>query len=90
MSRFLGRSYSHEEYEALARHLDIDSFRKNKSVNFDILKNLGVFISGEEAFVRKGKSGGWRDYFDEELNDRADRWIEENLKDTDLRFTSTI
>ncbi|XP_018564737.1 estrogen sulfotransferase isoform X2 [Anoplophora glabripennis] len=90
VSKFLGKSYSLEQYETLADHLDIDNFRKNKSVNYDILKNLGVLIKGEEAFVRKGKSGGWKDYFDEVLNARADRWIEENLKDTDLRFPSTV
>ncbi|KAH9635329.1 hypothetical protein HF086_017895 [Spodoptera exigua] len=32
------------------------------------------------------KTGGWRDYFDEEMTKQAKQWIEDNLKDTDLRF----
>ncbi|KAJ8913236.1 hypothetical protein NQ315_016179 [Exocentrus adspersus] len=86
VSNFLGKKYSDSEYETLAEHLDIENFRRNKSVNLDNIKGLGVLISGEEGFVRNGKCGGWKDYFDEELNARADRWIDENLKDTDLKF----
>ncbi|KAJ8913237.1 hypothetical protein NQ315_016180 [Exocentrus adspersus] len=88
VSNFLGRKYSDSEYETLAEHLDIHNFRRNKSVNFDNLKRLGILVSSEEGFVRKGKNGGWKDYFDEQLNARADRWIEENLKGTDLKFPS--
>lgn len=35
-----------------------------------------------------GKSGGWREYFDEEMMSEADRWIADNLRDSDLRFPS--
>jgi len=33
-----------------------------------------------------GKSGSWKEKFSPELNRRADKWIQENLKHTDLRF----
>ena len=33
-----------------------------------------------------GKSGSWKEEFSPELNIRADKWIQENLKHTDLRF----
>jgi hypothetical protein len=33
-----------------------------------------------------GKSGNWKEEFSPELNRRADKWIQENLKHTDLRF----
>lgn len=33
-----------------------------------------------------GKAGGWRDYFDEELAQQAQQWIDHNLKDTDFKF----
>lgn len=33
-----------------------------------------------------GKAGGWSDYFDEEMTAEANKWIADNLRDTDLRF----
>ncbi|RZC37031.1 estrogen sulfotransferase [Asbolus verrucosus] len=86
VSTFLGVKYSNKQYEALEKHLKIENFRNNKSVNAYLLRDLGIIKSNEENFVRKGISGGWKDYFVEELNCEADAWIEKNLKKTDLKF----
>ncbi|XP_022819757.1 estrogen sulfotransferase-like [Spodoptera litura] len=82
---FLGKKLNEEEMSRLCDHLSIENFKNNKSVNFEEMREIGVLAKGE-TFIRKGKSGGWRDYFDEEMTQQAERWIEENLKDTDLRF----
>ncbi|KAK9883283.1 hypothetical protein WA026_001467 [Henosepilachna vigintioctopunctata] len=86
VQNFLGTKYTDAEINTLEKHLQIDNFRMNKSVNFDILKKLGILKSGEEDFVRKGKNGDWKNHFDQELNKEADEWIEDNLKYTDLKF----
>ncbi|CAK1545180.1 unnamed protein product [Leptosia nina] len=84
---FLGKKYNDEEIATLCDHLDIKNFKYNKSVNNDIMKDLG-FMYPKEEFIRKGNTGGWRDYFDEEMTVEADKWIADNLRDTDLRFPS--
>lgn len=33
-----------------------------------------------------GKVGGWRDDFDEEMTEQAEKWIADNLRGTDFRF----
>ncbi|XP_045478224.1 sulfotransferase 1B1-like [Harmonia axyridis] len=86
VQNFLGTNYDEQELNTLQEHLKIEHFRNNSSVNFDVLKSLGILITGEQEFIRKGKNGGWKDKFDKDLNEKADRWIEENLKRTDLRF----
>ncbi|KAI5632725.1 sulfotransferase domain-containing protein [Phthorimaea operculella] len=87
VAKFLNKEYTEEQIAGLCDHLSIDSFKKNKSVNFDIGSQIaGLMNSGEQGFVRKGKSGGWRDYFDEEMMQQADTWMQQNLRDTDLRF----
>ncbi|VVD02247.1 unnamed protein product [Leptidea sinapis] len=82
---FLGKDFNDEQIAHLCEHLSIDSFKNNKSVNYDVMKELGIMI-GNRGFIRKGKAGGWRDYFDEEMTFQAERWLADNLKDTDLRF----
>ncbi|XP_022120487.2 sulfotransferase 1B1 [Pieris rapae] len=87
VSHFFGKKYNEEEIARLCDHLSFENFKKNPSVNYDLMKELG-FMYADKDFIRKGKSGGWRDYFDEEMTAEADKWIEENLRDTDLRFPS--
>ncbi|XP_075969856.1 sulfotransferase 4 [Anticarsia gemmatalis] len=86
VTKFFGKEFSDEEIERLCDHLSIDNFKNNKSVNYDVMKELGIQLTGEQSFIRKGKAGGWRDYFDEEMTQQAEQWIADNLRDTDLRF----
>lgn len=86
IATFLGKSYTDQELEKLETHLKFENFRHNKSVNYDIMEKLGIVLKTEGGFVRKGKNGGWRDYFDQEMEKQANQWIEENLRDTDIRF----
>ncbi|CAG9783938.1 unnamed protein product [Diatraea saccharalis] len=86
VAKFLNKNYSDEEVTRLCDHLSIENFKNNKSVNYDVMKELGISVSGEQSFIRKGKAGGWRDHFDEEMTLQAEQWIAENLRDTDLRF----
>lgn len=46
----------------------------------------GVIYNNLLYLIFLGKAGGWRDYFDEEMALEADKWMEKNLSDTDLRF----
>ncbi|CAK1545183.1 unnamed protein product [Leptosia nina] len=82
---FFGKTFSDEQIKRLCDHLSIESFKNNNSVNYDVMKELGIMV-GKKEFIRKGKAGGWRDYFDEEMTAQADQWIKDNLRDTDLRF----
>ncbi|XP_044253416.1 sulfotransferase 1E1 [Tribolium madens] len=86
VATFLGVKYSNQEYEKLQEHLKFENFKNNKSVNAELLKDLGILKGDEEGFVRKGKSGGWRNYFIGELKKDADIWIEDNLKKTGIQF----
>ncbi|KAL1494530.1 hypothetical protein ABEB36_010114 [Hypothenemus hampei] len=87
VATFLGQSYTSDQMDTLEEHLKFENFRKNKSVNQDIAENLGIVLKNEEKFVRKGKNGGWRAYFDPEMEKDADKWTEEHLKDTpDFKF----
>ncbi|XP_075992915.1 sulfotransferase 1C4-like [Anticarsia gemmatalis] len=84
---FLGKSLNQEQMDRLCDHLSIENFKKNKSINNEGLREYGI-LDSDETFIRKGKAGGWRDYFDEEMTQQAEQWIANNLRDTDLRYPS--
>ncbi|KAJ2951136.1 hypothetical protein O0L34_g5525 [Tuta absoluta] len=87
VAKFFNKEFNQEQIAKLCDHLSIENFKKNKSVNSDELKELnGPLVTGEQSFIRKGKVGGWRDYFNEELMQQAETWMEENLRNTDFRF----
>ncbi|CAB3255260.1 unnamed protein product, partial [Arctia plantaginis] len=85
VATFLGKQLSQEESDRLCEHLSFENFKNNKSINYEELRELGL-LAPDQSFVRKGKSGGWRDYFDEEMTQQAEQWIADNLRDTDLRY----
>lgn len=54
VAKFYGKSYTDAEVERLCDHLSIDNFKNNKSVNYDVMRELGILIPGTQAFIRKG------------------------------------
>lgn len=83
---FLNKTFNDEQIKQLENHLKIENFRSNKSVNFLQLKELGILIDGEQGFVRNGKNGSYKDTFNKELDKIANKWIEDNLKGSDIVF----
>ncbi|XP_052737550.1 sulfotransferase 1A1 [Bicyclus anynana] len=88
MSSFLGtKECTPEQIERLCDHLSFEKFKNNKAVNHSLLSKIN-FINGKHPFIRKGKMGGWRDYFDSEMIEQAEHWFADNLTDTDLVYPS--
>lgn len=83
IAKFLEKDLSEEDLQRLEEHFKIENFRKNKSVNNDHFKRMGIVEENKE-FIRKGQIGGWKQYFTPDLNAEADEWIAENLKNSDL------
>lgn len=81
---FFGKNYTEEQIAKLAEHLNIDNFRKNPMVNQASPDNQ---IKAEK-FIRQGKTGGWKEEFTLEMDEKFNKWIADNLKDTDLTFPS--
>ncbi|XP_012216892.1 sulfotransferase 1A1-like [Linepithema humile] len=84
VTKFLNKTYTDEQLDKLATYLHIKNFKDNPMVNYSEFKACGIIKPG--YFVRKGGSGGWKDTFTPEIDAKADKWIEENLRDTDLCF----
>ena len=62
--------------EILCSELSIETFRNNKYVNKE--KEIPPDVSGN-TFIRKGVTGDWKNYFDDQMNQEWDTWIEKQL-----------
>ncbi|KAL3272508.1 hypothetical protein HHI36_013984 [Cryptolaemus montrouzieri] len=81
VAEFLERPITESEVNSLKEHLDFNNFQKNSA-----LEKLNE--GSKNKFVRKGKVGGWRDHFTEEMAKEADEWIEENTKKIGFEYPS--
>lgn len=86
---FLGKKLSDEQMEQLYEHLHFDNFKKNPYVNFDLFRQFGMF-SESGNFVRKGKTGDWKNHFTPEMDARMNAWMKERLQGTDLTFQTEL
>ena len=76
MCKFVGKHLTEYRILKLDDHLYIDNFRHILTeANGDPMFN---------KFVRKGKVGDWKNYFDEETTKKWNKWIQDNLKGTDI------
>nr|CAH0102989.1 unnamed protein product [Daphnia galeata] len=87
VAAFLNQSPTDEQLDKITEHLRFDNFEKNESVNNVTGKEL---MNSEGKFIRKGKTGDWKNHFSPELNNRIDEWIEKNLAGTDLKFVTEL
>lgn len=85
VAKFLGKNLSEDQIRKLEDYLSFEKFKNNKSVNNDQLIKMEL-VQDNGQFIRRGKSGGWRDLFDEELEKEFNQMMEEKLKGTDLKF----
>ena len=80
IGEFLGRSLTPEQVDALCQSTSIDAMRAvGKSVGSDETEKRFA-----EKFFRKGKVGNWTEYFEGGKLDEFNKWIEDNLKGTDI------
>jgi Sulfotransferase domain len=85
LSRFLGKPLKDEDLPKLLDHLNIKNFKNNPAVNGKDLIDVKVLVEGAQGFVRLG-STACNSELTTEMTEMIDKWMEENLKDSDLRF----
>jgi len=85
VAKFLDKSLTEDEVTKLVGYLDIKNMKKNPAVNHLDRNQSGAFLEGE-SFIRKGRAGGWREDFTEEMSAEMDKWLEEKTKGWNVGF----
>jgi len=71
-------SVTREEASKIAEHTSFQQMSKNPAVNYSHWDELGLRNKNETPFMRKGKVGDWKNYFQKRDDDEFDEWIKEN------------
>ncbi|XP_043236090.1 sulfotransferase 1C2-like [Amphibalanus amphitrite] len=90
VATFLGKTFTDDQVDKLAEHLHIDNFKKNPYVNMEGGKMAGFMYQDRGNFIRKGKTGDWKNHFSPEMTARFDAWLEHKLRGTDLTFVQEL
>ena len=80
---FTGYQLTQDKILKLNDHLTFDQMKKV------IIEQNEGHQERQDAmtkFMRKGKVGDWKNYFDNEANQSFDQWISENLSGTDIKL----
>ncbi|XP_066248129.1 luciferin sulfotransferase-like [Euwallacea similis] len=90
IAKFLGKSLTDENVDAVCEFLSFQNMRENKACNLQVLvdNNRGdeFYQKSGKHFIRKGIVGDYKNYMSSEMIERFDRWIEESTRGTDLAF----
>ncbi|XP_071625542.1 luciferin sulfotransferase-like [Temnothorax longispinosus] len=90
-AKYLGKTVTDEQVIGLREHLKFSKMAENPSVNIQQLKQLlddkdELNNDPNFKFIRKGRVGDWTNYMSEDLARRFDKWTEEHLYGTGLKF----
>ncbi|KAK5638165.1 hypothetical protein RI129_012460 [Pyrocoelia pectoralis] len=75
-----------EQLERLFTHLSFNSMKNNSAVNYEkVIKERKQYNpTGDGAFIRSGKVGGYKEEMSSELINKFDEWIKKNIENTDF------
>ncbi|XP_018392596.1 PREDICTED: estrogen sulfotransferase-like [Cyphomyrmex costatus] len=86
-AKFLGKNVTDEQVTGLCEHLKFSKMAANPSVNVQLLLDKEETKTDPNfKFIRKGKVGDWTNYMSKDLARRFDKWTEEHLRGTGLKF----
>lgn len=76
-----------QQVEKLLDHLSFQSMKENRAVNYEPVIEVNKkynLIEEDGTFMRCGKVGEWKEFMNQELINRFEKWENENLKNTGL------
>lgn len=85
LAQFLGKPLADADLPKLLNHLNIKNFQNNPAINCHDLIDVKILTKDAQGFIRNGNIEKNCE-LTSEMAELIDRWMEENLKDTDLRF----
>lgn len=87
---FLGKDLTDQEVSLIAEHCSFSSMSKNPATNYSHWTDFGLRNKDEAQFMRKGITGDWKNYFQGDMNDRVEEWVQSHFENSGLVFEYDI
>ncbi|GAB6024007.1 hypothetical protein CHUAL_008733 [Chamberlinius hualienensis] len=84
--KYLEKDFTDDQINRIVEHASFDSMKKNPMANYS---HGGAAIKMPDCktdFLRKGKTGDWRNYFNDETNKKVDDYVEKHFKGSGIVF----
>ncbi|KAB7497527.1 Sulfotransferase 1C2 [Armadillidium nasatum] len=88
VAKFLGKELSEEYIDKLENHLSFENMKTNAAVNNESTFSA-IECRKDIRFMRNGKVGDWKCHLNESQVKQINKWIEDNLKDSDFPYYRT-
>ncbi|XP_057196921.1 sulfotransferase family 2, cytosolic sulfotransferase 3 isoform X1 [Triplophysa rosa] len=85
MLNFLGRQLSAEALDSVVNHCTFKNMKTNNMSNYSLVPEE-IMDGKKSPFLRKGISGDWKNHFSPELDGKFTATIQEELKDSNIKF----
>lgn len=86
IAKFLGKSLTDDQIDTIVCHTSFNEMKNNPMANYS---HGGAAIKMPDSitdFLRKGKSGDWRNYFTVDLNKKVDNYVQKYFAESDIVF----
>ncbi|CAH1802423.1 unnamed protein product [Owenia fusiformis] len=83
LAKFLGTQLSDAEMEEILGYTTFEVMSKNPNTNHE---GSPFFDFTRSKFMRKGIVGDWKNHFTVAQSEMFDVWIEEHIKQSDIKF----
>jgi hypothetical protein len=80
MANFLLKSFSEEQISELVRFTSFNEMKSRNSNFTDTLVKVQLLKSEKAEFVRVGKSGEWQKSLSNEMSEKVDKYVAQNLE----------
>ncbi|GAB6029293.1 hypothetical protein CHUAL_005058 [Chamberlinius hualienensis] len=85
IATFLGKQLTEDQVDKVADHCGFNNMSSNKLLNYSQWITDGYYLQ-DRKFMRKGQTGDWKNYFNEETNSKMDKWIQNTFAGSGLEF----
>lgn len=93
-AEFYNKQLNDSQVKKLAEHLSFAKMKDNPALNkektVEYIRDMGVygdFKPDDGRFIRNGNVGQWKESMSEEMIEKFDKWIVDNLKNhSDLKL----
>ncbi|GAB6024010.1 hypothetical protein CHUAL_008736 [Chamberlinius hualienensis] len=84
--KYLEKDLTDDQINRIVEHASFENMKKNPMANYSHGGAAIKMPDSKTDFLRKGKTGDWRNYFNDETNKKVDDYVEKHFKGSGIVF----